>query len=99
MKLVFTKEAVDRLEEIEIFISMDSPNRAIEFVSHLIQKAESILQNPGSGRVVPEILNPDIREIIVQKYRIVYRIKQDLIEIITVFEGNILIFIIGLWPQ
>jgi addiction module RelE/StbE family toxin len=88
VKLVLTKEALDRLEEIEIFIARDNPRRAEEFVNHLISRAEIILQNPSIGRIVPEISNPDIREIIVKKYRIVYRIKKKIVEILTVFEGH-----------
>jgi plasmid stabilization system protein ParE len=40
------------------------------------------------GRVVPEIANPDIRELIFKKYRIVYRLNENCIEILTVFEGH-----------
>lgn len=35
----------------------------------------------------PERSNPYIRELIVKKYRIVYRLNRDQIEILTVFEG------------
>jgi toxin ParE1/3/4 len=37
---------------------------------------------------VPEISNPDIRELIYRRYRIVYRFKGDVLEILTVFEGH-----------
>jgi hypothetical protein len=37
---------------------------------------------------VPEISNPDIRELIYRGYRIVYRFKGDVLEILTVFEGH-----------
>ena len=40
------------------------------------------------GRIVPEISNPEIRELIVEKYRIVYRVQEEDIEILTVFEGH-----------
>jgi plasmid stabilization system protein ParE len=40
------------------------------------------------GRVVPELANPDIRELLFKKYRIVYRLKANCIEILTVFEGH-----------
>ncbi len=40
------------------------------------------------GRIVPEISNPEIRELIVEKYRIVYRVQEADIEILTVFEGH-----------
>jgi len=38
--------------------------------------------------MVPEISNPDIRELIFQKYRIVYKLKEKQIVILTVFEGH-----------
>jgi len=38
--------------------------------------------------MVPEISNPEIRELIMKKYRIVYRIHEEVIEILTVFEGH-----------
>ncbi len=40
------------------------------------------------GRTVPEIANPDIRELVFKKYRIVYRLKANCVEILTVFEGH-----------
>ena len=88
MKVVWTKEALERLTEIEEFISQDSPQRAVRFIDYLVEQGESLSQNPNIGRVVPEISNPEIREIIAKKYRIVYRLKKNKIEIITVFEGH-----------
>jgi toxin ParE1/3/4 len=88
MKVIWTREALDKLTEIEEFIAQDSPQRAETFVSYLIERGESISKNPQIGRIVPEILNSDIREIIVRKYRIVYRVQKELIEILTVFEGH-----------
>jgi len=76
------------LSEIEEFIGTDSPKRAETFINYLIERGESISQNPQIGRTAPEIPNPDIREIVVKKYRIVYRIKKEKIEILTVFEGH-----------
>ena len=88
MTVIWTREALEKLNEIEEFIGTDNPERAETFINYLIERGESILQNPKIGRAVPEILNPGIREIIVKKYRIVYRIKKEKIEILTVFEGH-----------
>jgi len=93
MKVIWTKEALKRLSEIEEFIAQDNPNNAEKFINYLVERGESIPQNPQIGRIVPEISNPTIREIISKKYRIVYRIKKKLIEIITVFEGHKLLSI------
>lgn len=88
MKVIWTREALEKLTEIEEFIGTDSPKKAETFINYLIECGESILQNPKIGRTVPEISNPDIRETIVKKYRILYRIKKEKIEIVTVFEGH-----------
>ena len=91
MTVIWTQEALEKLREIEEFIGMANPERAEKFVDHLIERGESISKNPKIGRIVPEISIPEIREIIVKKYRIVYKIKKDKIEILTVFESHRLI--------
>jgi len=88
MIVKWTDEALDNLWEIEKFIGRDSPNKAESFVNNLIEQGESIALNPHIGRIVPEISNPKIRELIVKKYRIVYRVQEKWIEILTVFEGH-----------
>ncbi len=88
MTVVWTQEALNRLYEIKEFISQDNPRRAAKFVDYLIQRGESISQNPRIGRVVPEISNSSVREIIAKKYRIVYRIQKNEIQILTAFEGH-----------
>jgi toxin ParE1/3/4 len=88
MKIRWTQEALLRLFEIEDFISQDSSDRARKFVDQIIEHAESLSDNPLSGRTVPEISNLDIRELIFRKYRIVYRITGNGLDILTVFEGH-----------
>jgi toxin ParE1/3/4 len=88
MNVIWTKEAFENLSEIEEFIANDSQQRAEKFVNYLIERGESNSQNPFIGRMLPEISKPNIRELITKKYRIVYRIKEDKIEILTVFEGH-----------
>ena len=89
MSVTWSREASENLIEIEDFIARDSLERAVRFIDALIDHAEAILaDNPRSGRVVPETGNPDMRELIYRGYRIVYRLKGDVPEILTVFEGH-----------
>ena len=89
MKIKWTQEALEQLIEIEDFISKDSPERAVRFVDQIVEHAEAALSDkPRMGRSVPEIANPDIKELIFRKYRIVYRLNKNDIEILTVFEGH-----------
>jgi len=88
MKLVWTKEALLSLMEIDEYISRDNPSAAIAFVDKLISIAETIVDNPKKGRVVPELSLENIRELLYNNYRIVYLIKKSSVEILTVFEGH-----------
>jgi len=88
MKLIWTREALENIIEIENYISQDNPSKAIEFTGYLIDKCESLIDNPEMGRVVPEFSDPQIRELIVKNYRIVYRHVAEEIQILTVFEGH-----------
>lgn len=89
MIVTWSQEAGENLFDIEDFIARDSLERAVRFVDTLIDHVEAILtDNPRGGRTVPEIGNPDIRELIYRGYRIVYRLNSDRIDILTVFEGH-----------
>lgn len=88
MKLLWTEEAISNLREIEEFIARDNAETAIKFVDKLIDKAETLVENPRKGRIVPELSIKQIREILYKNYRVVYILKQNSIDILTVFEGH-----------
>lgn len=88
MKLFWTKEALLRIQEIEEYLSKDNPAAAVEFVDKLISIAESITEFPEKGRIVPELSLENIRELIFKNYRIVYLVKKNSVDILTVFEGH-----------
>jgi len=88
MKIIWAGEALKNIIEIENYISQDNPSKAIEFTDFLIRKCEYLINHPEMGRVVPELNNPDIRALIVKNYRIVYRVSEDEIQVLTVFEGH-----------
>jgi len=88
MKIRWSQEALDRLIEIEEYISKNSRDRAIKFVDQIIEHADLLSDKPRMGRTAPELANPDIRELVFKRYRIVYRLKANCIEILTVFEGH-----------
>jgi toxin ParE1/3/4 len=65
----------------------DSARYATLVVQRIAAAIDLLASSPQMGRVVPEIGDPDVREIIVGAYRIVYRYRHDTVEIITVFHG------------
>lgn len=88
MKIFWTKEALLRIQEIEEYISRDNPGVAVEFVDKIISVAETIIDNPEKGRIVPELPLENIRELLYKNYRIVYLVKKNSADILTVFEGH-----------
>jgi toxin ParE1/3/4 len=86
---MWTHESLQRINEIESYISNDTHERSAKFIDSIIEHTEAALPcNSLIGRVVTEILHPDIRELIFKRYRIVYRINENYIKILTVFEGH-----------
>jgi plasmid stabilization system protein ParE len=51
MKFVWTAEAIERLKEIDAYISQDSPANAAKFIDLLFERGDSLAefpQNPGA---------------------------------------------------
>ena len=88
MKVIWSRESLKRLLEIENFIAIDNIEKAETFTDFLITKSYLIEENPKIGRMVPEFSDPDLRELILKGYRLVYRIGSNQIEIVTVFESH-----------
>jgi plasmid stabilization system protein ParE len=84
----WTPQAADDLEAITNFIATDSPQYARLFAMDVLVAVERFAVFPNSGRVVPELKDPAIREILFGSYRIVYRVKGDLVEVLTVYHGS-----------
>lgn len=87
MKIVWSKTSEDDLNNIRHYISSDSEHYANVFTAKIISAAEKIIDFPKIGRVVPEFKNKNIREIFVKSYRIIYRIENENIFIVTVIHG------------
>ena len=82
--LIWTRRAIEDVQSIQRFIEKDSPHYAQLISQQLIATVERLPVFPQSGRIVPEIDDPAIREIIQGSYRIVYRLIQGEIHILTV---------------
>ena len=91
IKIIWSKNALESLDDIEQFIGMDNPERAIQFTNLLIEKSMLLSQNLYLGRIVPEFADTNLRELIVKNYRIVYQLHKNKVVIVTVHEGHRLI--------
>jgi plasmid stabilization system protein ParE len=88
MKLKWSDRARRDLIEINRFIARDDPDAARQWIRCLRQRARRAAQMSRAGRVVPEFGRPDVREVLIYGYRIVYLVRRTEIVILTVFEGH-----------
>ena len=87
MRVHWTDNAVDHLVNIYEYISLNSPTYAKQMVDRITRRTVQIGDQPFSGRSVPEYQAEDVRELIEKPYRIIYRIKQDQIDVLAVIHG------------
>src|SRR5262249_41070837 len=64
-------------EAVCLYIARDTPSYAELFARWIFQATDRLAAFPRLGRVVPEIGRDDIREVIVQSYRVTYRLLPD----------------------
>lgn len=71
------------LKVIHDRITKDSPRNAKTIVREIRVRADHIPATPRAGRVVPELGDPNIREIPVHSWRLIYQLRADQVFVLT----------------
>ena len=87
-EIKWTEQALGDVEAIASYIARDSFSYAQIHAQRIFETIKRLEHFPESGRIVPEINNPQIREIILGDYRIIYRCRKNIVEIITVYHAS-----------
>jgi toxin ParE1/3/4 len=90
-KVNWTKPALNDLDEIFNYIASDSLEIAIKQYERIKETAEEIKAFPKQGRIIPELQNENItkfREMIVNPWRMMYRIEENRILILAMIDGR-----------
>ena len=88
MKILWTEQAVEKLEKYADYIAYDKPEAALKWAKKIQDSVENLKDFPMLGRKVPEIQRSEIRELIIGEYRVIYRLETDLISIITIYHSK-----------
>jgi len=86
-KIFWTDEAVNWLEKIYKYISLDNPIAASHVVDNIYQKAQILKQYSEIGYIYKNDQDGKIRILLYGHYRIAYLIKPESIDILGVFHG------------
>ncbi len=76
------------LKQIHDYISKDSKFYAEKVSLEIVERSEKLGLFPEAGRIVPEIGDPNIREVFVYSYRLIYEIFPNSIEILALIHGK-----------
>ena len=87
-QIIWSPQALRDLKSIRAYIAEDSPRYADLVVGRIMKVVERLAAFPESGRKVPERNDPEIREVIERPYRVVYRLRTGMVEVVTVFRGS-----------
>ena len=87
MRVHWTETAEAHLDAIYAYIAQNSKTYALRTVDKITKRSKLIGAFPLSGRKVPEYNLDKIREVFSGTYRIIYYIKPDQIDVITVIHG------------
>ncbi len=74
-QVVWSYEATADLDAIANYIARDSKFYTASFVQEILDASYSLKMFGERGRVVPELDNPNIRELLIKEYRLIYHIE------------------------
>jgi len=87
VKIVWSPLAVDRVSEIAEYIALDNPIAAESWVDSVFDSVKRLEKFPNSGRIIPEIQLKEFRELILGNNRIIHRVEDKQVSILTVRSG------------
>lgn len=82
--MTWVESALDDLDGIAGYIARDSPNYAAAFVIEMRDAARSLAHLGERGRIVPEWNDQSIRALLVENYRLIYKLGESTVSIIGV---------------
>ncbi len=86
-RVAWTETAWRDLERAADYIAEDSPGYAAAFVRLVRDRARSLEEMAERGRVVPELNEPAVRELVVGSYRLIYEVADGDLFILGLIHG------------
>ena len=86
-EVVWSLAATADLESIVEYIARDSDSYAATVARDLVAAGRLLRAFAERGRTVPEYEDPTVRELIVRKYRLVYKLAAQRVEILRIIHG------------
>ena len=85
--VAWSQAAQSALDEVMTYINQDSPANARRVLAAALEAAASLETLAERGRTVPELADPQVRELLVLKYRLLYRVSNDDVTVVAFLRG------------
>ncbi len=80
--------ATNDYESLIKYYETTAPKFAQNLAKKIMYIIENLIRFPKMGRIVPELENVEIREIIYRNFRVIYRLKENILEIVRIIHGS-----------
>ena len=87
-RIIWTEPALQDLDKIADYISLDKPAAARRFVQRVFERIERPATHPKSGPVPAELKDTQYRQLAIPPVRIFYRARNDAVYIVYVMRGE-----------
>ena len=87
-EIIWTATALSDIDSIAAYISLDSAFYAKQLVQKIFLAAEKLERYPEIGKIVRELPSYNYREILLKKYRIIYRVDFNNVYIVSVHHSS-----------
>lgn len=86
-RVAWTETAWRDLEHVADYIAEDSPGYAAALVRRIRDQSGSLDEFAERGRIVPELDQPTVRELVVGTYRLIYEISEADVYVLGLIHG------------
>ena len=86
--VIWSQAAADDFEAILVYLDRDSPAYATALAADIWEASLSLASFSERGRIVPEVGTPNVREIYVRSYRLIYRVDDERVAILALIHGK-----------
>ena len=87
-RIIWTEPALEDLDEIADYISLDKPAAASKFVQRVFERIDQLANHSKSGAVPAELKGTHYRQLVIPPVRIFYRADNEFVYIVYVMRGE-----------
>jgi toxin ParE1/3/4 len=82
-RVSWTERALASLDDALAYVAADSPAAAERLLIRILDSAESLSELTERGRTVPALGEPQLRELVIPPYRLVYEYDKSQVRILA----------------